>query len=155
LKSKDKDQPTIAAREKSEENTEAKMNILSNKDTKEVPVTTGTFFLSFHPLSQFIFFYPFPDTGAQQMLTPITLITSHAQVNPQAFDQVIVEQNSDFLVVAVIGTKSVGKSTILNLLLTELGNNPVETIFKEKEGVFKMKSRKHNFSTLPVTEGIK
>lgn len=49
------------------------------------------------------------------MKKPVKLIDNYMEFNTQALDYLIENQN-DFLVVGVLGSQGVGKSTILNLI---------------------------------------
>ena len=62
-------------------------------------------------------------------------------------------KNSDFLVVGVIGTQGVGKSTICNILVNERTNFDYHTsIFKDEDGIFPTKLKPHKCSARSRTE---
>lgn len=89
------------------------------------------------------------NTNIQTMKKPIQIISDNYQLNSQSFDN-LIETNTDFYVVGIIGTQGSGKSTIMNWLIDD-GKN--ENWFDD--GVFETKnSKKFNFSNKPITEGI-
>lgn len=85
------------------------------------------------------------------MHKPVDLITQHYSVNLQSFDH-LIDNNSDFLVVAVIGCRGVGKSSILNLF-GPLDKNVSfeEKVFQKKEGIFPIRK---SYSSISHAEGI-
>lgn len=85
------------------------------------------------------------------MQKPVDLIGAHYSVNLQSFDH-LIDNNSDFLVVAVIGCRGVGKTSILNLFgPLDKSSSFEEKIFQKKEGIFPIRK---NYSSLSHAEGI-
>lgn len=85
------------------------------------------------------------------MQKPVDLIGPHYSVNLQSFDN-LIDNNSDFLVVAVIGCRGVGKSSILNLFGPLDKNISLEEkIFQKKEGIFPIRS---SYLSISHAEGI-
>lgn len=91
------------------------------------------------------------------MKKPIPIISDHFQIVSQGFEH-LIETNSDFFVVGIIGTQGSGKSSILNLLIDETqgnGNEAADNLFTAQNGVFKTRcSKEYSFSNMPATEGI-
>lgn len=81
---------------------------------------------------------PPPVIQVPKMSRPVDLITPNMTVNTQAFE-FLHENNSIFTVVGVIGMRSCGKSTILNLLGPMDDDSIEEKIFNSKEGIFPIK----------------
>lgn len=113
----------------------------SLKDTKDIPLVNG------------------PEVVAAQhvlaMKEPVPLITSNYQINNLAFDH-IMETNTAFFVVGVVGPQSVGKSTILNILGSKHAQsvNWVDFILSPDGAIFKTRTSEQALSNAPVTEGI-
>lgn len=86
-----------------------------------------------------------------QMTRPATVISSTGFINAGA--KKLFMKNSDFLVVGVIGTQGVGKSTICNILANEQENfDYYSSIFKDEEGIFPTKLKPHKCSARSRTE---
>lgn len=84
------------------------------------------------------------------MLKPVELIKNNMTINTQSFEY-LVDSNSIFLVVGIIGMRGVGKSTIMNLLtLSGNGLDVEETLFLRKEGIFPISS----YCATSLEEGI-
>lgn len=143
--------PTDALANESKTNNSSQKSIItlasapstSQKDMKDISLVNG------------------PETVASQnvlaMKEPITLITGHYQINNLAFDH-IMETNTAFFVVGVIGPQGVGKSTILNILGSKNAQsiNWADFILSPSPGgaTFKTRAPENALSTVSVTEGI-
>lgn len=92
-----------------------------------------------------------------RMKRPMAIISDHYQIISNGFDH-LVETNSDFFVVGIIGTQGCGKSSILNLLLDDApadGTHGASNPLKLANEVFKTRTTKeYTFSSMPATEGI-
>lgn len=87
-----------------------------------------------------------------QMTRPATVISSTGMINGGA-KKLLMKSNTDFLVVGVMGTQGVGKSTILNLLANEdLDFDYFNRIFVEEDSVFPTKLKLNKCSARSRTE---
>ncbi|XP_017470658.1 PREDICTED: protein SMG9 [Rhagoletis zephyria] len=87
-----------------------------------------------------------------QMTRPATVISSTGVINAST-RKLLVKGNIDFLVVGVIGTQGVGKSTVLNLLASDDVNYDYYTkLFSEEDGFFPTKLKPHKCSARSRTE---
>lgn len=90
------------------------------------------------------------------MKRSVPIISDYYQINSQGFDY-LIESNTAFFVVGVIGPQGVGKSTILNILgSSNLQTQSAEEAFLDHDNaIFKTRgSKQHIFSSMPATEGI-
>lgn len=90
------------------------------------------------------------------MKRSVPIISDYYQINSQGFDY-LIESNTAFFVVGVIGPQGVGKSTILNILgSSNLQTQSAEEAFLDHDNaLFKTRgSKQHIFSNMPATEGI-
>lgn len=93
------------------------------------------------------------------MKKPMPIISDHYQIVGQTLDY-LVETNTDFFVVGVIGTLGSGKSTIMNILCeSDNANSNTDStkdqLWFEQNEIFKTRSSKEFiFSNMPATEGI-
>lgn len=101
-----------------------------------------------------------PSIKIPLMKKPKPLLTDHYQLNIQSFEY-LQESNQNFFVVGIIGAQGTGKSTLLNMLCTDMDDseeilsNPEEYYFCKAAGVFPTKHTKEQiFSSMPTTEGI-
>lgn len=100
-----------------------------------------------------------PDTMVSHsvlaMKEPILLITENYQINSLAFDH-IMETNTVFFVVGVIGPQGVGKSTILNILGSKNTQSQysMDSMLSAINPIFKTRASEHGLSNGPTTEGI-
>lgn len=87
------------------------------------------------------------------------IITDHYQINSQTLDY-LVETNTDFFVVGIIGALGSGKSTIMNILCESDGDVADENADQEelpwysRNEIFKTRSNEYIFSNMVATEGI-
>lgn len=87
-----------------------------------------------------------------QMTRPATVISSTGQINGGA-KKLLMKTNTDFLVVGVVGTQGVGKSTILNLLANEqIDYNYFNKVFVEEDSIFPTKLKANKCSARSRTE---
>uniref|UniRef100_A0A1B0BDX5 Uncharacterized protein n=1 Tax=Glossina palpalis gambiensis TaxID=67801 RepID=A0A1B0BDX5_9MUSC len=87
-----------------------------------------------------------------QMTRPATVISSVGLIIDSA-KKLLMKNNSDFMVVGVIGTQGVGKSTILNLLANEQPDfNYYRKVFVEEDSVFPTKLKLNKCSARSRTE---
>lgn len=100
----------------------------------------------------------------RKMKASIPIISDHYQIQNHVQDH-LIETNTDFVVVGVIGTKGAGKSLILNMLIdgdddaTVAQTDDTEQVMKllaGRSGTFAMRQSKHQsiLSNMPTTEGI-
>lgn len=104
-----------------------------------------------------------PTTAASEpklptMKHPISIISDHYQIQNHVQDY-LIETNTDFMVIGVIGTQGAGKSFIMNMLIDDVTNfDDVEHINRlvgRRSGVFEMRNHSGDtLSNMPVTEGI-
>lgn len=93
------------------------------------------------------------------MKKPFAIISDHYQIQNHAQD-FLIETNSDFTVVGVIGTQGSGKSFILNMLIddetVEVDDAAqVDKLLNGQMGVFRMRNQlKERLSNMNCTEGI-
>lgn len=100
------------------------------------------------------------DSKLPIMKKPFPIISDHYQIQSHAQD-FLIETNTDFICVGVIGTKGAGKSFILNMLVDDKldldDKHQVNEVFKERGGggVFPLQNQlKEPLSNVPATEGI-
>ncbi|XP_031635014.1 protein SMG9 [Contarinia nasturtii] len=98
------------------------------------------------------------ETKLPSMKKPFLIISDHYQIQSHAQD-FLIETNSDFVVVGVIGTQGSGKSFCLNLLNDDEANYDdiahVNRLIKGETGIFRMRNQmKEMLSNLICTEGI-
>ena len=87
-----------------------------------------------------------------QMTRPATVISSTGQINGGA-KKLLMKTNTDFLVIGVVGTQGVGKSTILNLLANEqIDYDYFNKVFIEEESIFPTKLKANKCSARSRTE---
>ncbi|XP_053951590.1 protein SMG9 [Anastrepha ludens] len=87
-----------------------------------------------------------------QMTRPATVISSTGVINAST-RRLLMKGNTDFLVVGVIGTQGVGKSTVMNLLANDGINFDYYTkLFVEEDNVFPTKLKPHKCSARSRTE---
>ncbi|XP_065362837.1 protein SMG9 [Calliphora vicina] len=87
-----------------------------------------------------------------QMTRPATVISSTGSINGGA-KKLLMKSNTDFLVIGVVGTQGVGKSTILNLLANEqIEYNYYDKIFVEEDSIFPTKLKLNKCSARSRTE---
>ncbi|KAI8125387.1 Protein SMG9 [Lucilia cuprina] len=87
-----------------------------------------------------------------QMTRPATVISSTGSINGGA-KKLLMKSNTDFLVIGVVGTQGVGKSTILNLLANEqIDYNYYEKVFVEEDSIFPTKLKLNKCSARSRTE---
>lgn len=92
----------------------------------------------------------------ESMKAPYPIISDHYQIQSHAQD-FLIETNTDFMVIGIIGLKNAGKSFILNMLLDDKmdDSNNVNRLLKGRGGVFPMRNQlKELLSNMPTTEGI-
>lgn len=92
------------------------------------------------------------------MKHPISIISDHYQIQNHVQDY-IIETNTDFVVIGIIGTQGAGKSFILNMLMDDLvqlnDNDKVNKLLNGRVGVFTMRNQsKDPLTNMPSTEGI-
>lgn len=101
-----------------------------------------------------------------KMKASIPIISDHYQIQNHVQDQ-LIETNTDFLVIGIIGTQGAGKSLILNMLIDgdddatadTAQSNDIEQVMKllaGRSGTFAMRQSKQQstLSNMPTTEGI-
>lgn len=89
------------------------------------------------------------NVNVHAMKKPIQIVSDNYQLNNQSFDN-LIETNTDFYVVGIIGTQGSGKSTIMNWLIDDDKN---ENLFDS--GIFDTQNSKETyFSNRPTTDGI-
>lgn len=98
------------------------------------------------------------DHQLPSMKKPFHIISDHYQIQNHAQD-FLIETNSDFTVIGVIGTQGAGKSFILNMLVddeTDFNDvAQVDKLLKGQTGVFRMRNQlKERLSNMNCTEGI-
>lgn len=102
------------------------------------------------------------DTSTENILPsmkkPFSIISDHYQIQNHAQD-FLIETNSDFTIVGVIGTQAAGKSFILNMLIDDETDfddvSQVDKLLKGHTGVFRMRNQlKERLSNMNCTEGI-
>lgn len=87
-----------------------------------------------------------------QMTRPATVISSTGAINAST-RKLLMKGNTDFLVVGVVGTQGVGKSTIMNLLANDDINYDYYTkLFVEEDSFFPTKLKPHKCSARSRTE---
>ncbi|KAM7347965.1 protein SMG9 [Cochliomyia hominivorax] len=87
-----------------------------------------------------------------QMTRPATVISSTGSINGGA-KKLLMKSNTDFLVIGVVGTQGVGKSTILNLLANEQINyDYYNKVFVEEDSIFPTKLKLNKCSARSRTE---
>ncbi|XP_011189674.2 protein SMG9 [Zeugodacus cucurbitae] len=87
-----------------------------------------------------------------QMTRPATVISSTGVINAST-RKLLMKGNTDFLVVGVIGTQGVGKSTIMNILANDDVNYDYYTkLFVEEDSFFPTKLKPHKCSARSRTE---
>ncbi|XP_004530548.1 protein SMG9 [Ceratitis capitata] len=87
-----------------------------------------------------------------QMTRPSTIISSTGVINATT-RKMLMKGNTDFLVVGVIGTQGVGKSTIMNLLANDDMNcDYQQEIFINEGGIFPTKLKQHKCYARSRTE---
>ncbi|XP_013100773.1 protein SMG9 [Stomoxys calcitrans] len=87
-----------------------------------------------------------------QMSRPATVISSTGTINVGT-KKLLMKTNTDFLVVGVVGTQGVGKSTILNLLANELHDfDYYRKVFVEEDSTFPTKLKIAKCSARSRTE---
>ncbi|XP_061400799.1 protein SMG9 [Musca vetustissima] len=87
-----------------------------------------------------------------QMSRPATVISSTGTINVGT-KKLLMKANTDFLVVGVVGTQGVGKSTILNLLANEqLDFDYYRKVFVEEDSTFPTKLKANKCSARSRTE---
>lgn len=101
------------------------------------------------------------DSQLPTMKSPIPIVSHHYQIQHHIQDH-LIETNTDFTVIGVIGTQGAGKSFILNMLIdddatidtsSELTDaEQVMKLLTNRSGMFNM--RKSELSNMPTTEGI-
>lgn len=90
------------------------------------------------------------------MKQPFLIVSDHYQVQSHAQD-FLIETNTDFIVVGVIGTQGSGKSFILNMLAEDSFDDVshVNKLINGKSGIFQMRHQlKTSLSNMCCTEGI-
>lgn len=92
------------------------------------------------------------------MKNPISIISDHYQIQNHVQDY-IIETNTDFVVIGIIGTQGSGKTFILNMLIDDAveidDNDKVNKLLKGRAGIFTMRNQsKDPLSNMPSTEGI-
>lgn len=92
------------------------------------------------------------------MKSPISIISDHYQIQNHVQD-CLIETNTDFVVIGIIGTQGSGKSFILNMLSDDAVEvNDIEYVNKllrGRCGTFTMRNHlKDPLSNMPATEGI-
>lgn len=92
------------------------------------------------------------------MKIPYPIISDHYQIQNHAQD-FLIETNTDFVVIGVIGTKGSGKSFILNMLVDDKleidDADHINKLLNGRAGVFPMRNQmKELLSNVPATEGI-
>lgn len=101
-------------------------------------------------------------TAIEQPIQPVPRMTrpvaftssSHYQGNPNNC-KLFMKTNTDFFVIGVIGAQGVGKTTIMNLLASnDNRSDPYNYFFKQKDGIFPVKSKNGKSSCNPHTESI-
>lgn len=104
------------------------------------------------------------DCQLRKMKASIPIISDHYQIQNHVQDQ-LIETNTDFVVVGIIGTQGAGKSFILNMLIdgdddaTVTQSDDTEQVMQllaGRSGVFAMRQSKQQstLSNMPTTEGI-
>lgn len=98
------------------------------------------------------------ENALPKMKKPFTIISEHLQIQNHAQD-FLIESNTDFHVVGIIGTQGSGKSFILNMLNDDIVDmddaEHVNKLLKGRAGVFPMRSLSNEkLSNMPVTDGI-
>uniref|UniRef100_A0A1A9WT34 KAP NTPase domain-containing protein n=1 Tax=Glossina brevipalpis TaxID=37001 RepID=A0A1A9WT34_9MUSC len=87
-----------------------------------------------------------------QMTRPATVISSIGLIIDSA-KKLLMKNNSDFMVVGVVGTQGVGKSTILNLLANEQPDfDYYRKVFVEEDSIFPTKLKLNRCSARSRTE---
>lgn len=87
-----------------------------------------------------------------QMTRPATVISSTGVINAST-RKLLMKGNTEFLVVGVIGTQGVGKSTIMNILANDEVNYDYYTkLFVEEDSFFPTKLKPHKCSARSRTE---
>ncbi|XP_037934406.1 protein SMG9-like [Teleopsis dalmanni] len=93
-----------------------------------------------------------PVESLPQMTRPTTVISSTGQINTNV-KKILMSTNTDFLVIGVIGTQGVGKSTVMNFLANE---NPdydyYNKMFVEEGNIFPTKVKSNKYSGRCRTE---
>lgn len=98
------------------------------------------------------------DTTMQSMKKPCAIVSDHYQVQTHAQD-FLIETNTDFVVVGVIGTQGAGKSFIMNMLIDDAVHfddaAQVKKLLGGRSGLFQMRHQmKESLSNMCCTEGI-
>ncbi|XP_039962141.1 protein SMG9 [Bactrocera neohumeralis] len=87
-----------------------------------------------------------------QMTRPATVISSTGAINAST-RKLLMKGNTDFLVVGVVGTQGVGKSTIMNILANDDTNYDYYLkLFVEEDSFFPTKLKPHKCSARSRTE---
>uniref|UniRef100_T1PJR5 50S ribosome-binding GTPase n=1 Tax=Musca domestica TaxID=7370 RepID=T1PJR5_MUSDO len=87
-----------------------------------------------------------------QMSRPATVISSTGTINVGT-KKLLMKANTDFLVVGVVGTQGVGKSSILNLLANEQEDfDYFRKVFEEEDCIFPTKLKANKCSARSRTE---
>lgn len=106
------------------------------------------------------------DSQLATMKSPIAIISHHNQIQHHVQDH-LIETNTDFMVIGVIGTQGAGKSFILNMLIDDDDVNGTQAVsdaehvmklLTNRSGMFNMRQRSQaattQLSNMPTTEGI-
>uniref|UniRef100_A0A034WE58 Protein SMG9 n=1 Tax=Bactrocera dorsalis TaxID=27457 RepID=A0A034WE58_BACDO len=87
-----------------------------------------------------------------QMTRPATVISSTGAINAST-RKLLMKGNTDFLVVGVVGTQGVGKSTIMNILANDdINYDYYLKLFVEEDSFFPTKLKPHKCSARSRTE---
>lgn len=98
------------------------------------------------------------ESTMQSMKKPCVIVSDHYQMQNYAQD-FLIETNTDFVVVGVIGTQAAGKSFILNMLIDDDihsdADGQVSKLLSGRTGIFQMRNQmKESLSNMCCTEGI-
>lgn len=96
------------------------------------------------------------ENSLPSMKTPFLIVSDHYQFQTHAQD-FLIDTNTDFTVVGVIGTQGSGKSFILNLLTDDHFDDKkhLNKLIKGNGGIFQMRNQlKEPLSNMCCTEGI-
>lgn len=103
-----------------------------------------------------------PDTARQGenavsgMSKPIAIVSDYYQIQNNVQD-LLIETNTDFFVIGVVGTQHTGKSYIANLLIDDIGlagADRMNSLLSGRTEVFETATKKSEAQHQPCTEGI-